>query len=102
MLLMVINISLAMCLSIILFSVVRNISKNRIDLNGHSLLMKSSTDSLRGFSIIMIVFAHICQYEVRLKQILIGGGYHISLFSVGELLEYVCFSSCLGLDVIYP
>lgn len=86
MLLMAINISLAMCLSIIVFSVVRNISKNRIDLNGHSLLMKSSTDSLRGFSIIMIVFAHICQYEVRLKQILIGGGVSYKfIFSWGAI-----------------
>lgn len=38
------------------------------------LLDKSSTDALKGFSIIMIAMSHICQYEPDLKQILIGGG----------------------------
>ena len=48
--------------------------------------MKSATDSLRGFSIIMIVFAHICQYEDSLKQILIGGGVSYKfIFSWGAI-----------------
>lgn len=99
---MAMNILLAMCLSAVLYSVIRNVSKKQIDLNGQSLLMKSSTDSLRGFSIIMIAFAHICQYEDILKQILIGGvgGVHISLFSAGELLVYACSSFCPDMAVI--
>lgn len=86
MLLMAMNLLLAACFSIIIYSVVRNISKNQIDLNGQSLLMKSSTDSLRGFSIIMIAFAHICQYDDSLKQILIGGGVSYKfIFSWGAI-----------------
>ena len=35
---------------------------------------KCGTDALKGFSIVMIALAHICQYVPDFKQILVGGG----------------------------
>lgn len=65
-------------------------------------LSKNSTNTLKGFSIIMIVMAHICQYEESFKEILIGGDitYKV-LFSWGAtgvslfflLSGYGCFLS---------
>ena len=70
---MIANILMILLLLLILYSVVVVVGKTRSFDNG-SLMNQDATGSLRGFVILMITMAHICQYENRLKEILIGGG----------------------------
>ena len=76
----------------------------------YDLFSKKSTESLKGFSIIMIAIAHICQYDSTLKQVLIGreltyrllfswGAIGVSLFFL--LSGYGCYFSVLKNDCYY-
>lgn len=81
---MLLNVLIGLLVIIVLVSVV----KNMVNKGGSSAnsLTKDSTNSLKGFAIIMIALAHICQYEKPLKEILIGGGItYTVLFSWGAI-----------------
>lgn len=83
---MILNVLIGFLAIIVMVSVVKNIvSKNTS--NAEILFLdKDSTNALKGFAIIMIALAHICQYEKSLKEILIGGGItYTVLFSWGAI-----------------
>lgn len=83
---MLINAILGLLVIIVLVSIVKNMV-NRSGKNAEiKFLGKDSTNALKGFAIIMIALAHICQYEKPLKEILIGGGItYTVLFSWGAI-----------------
>lgn len=70
---MIVNILLTLVVLLILYSVVIITLKDRQSSVSVAFMNKDATGSLRGFAIIMIALAHICQYENSLKEILIGG-----------------------------
>lgn len=67
---MIMNIILVFVILLIFYSFFKGISNDSHDCA--TFLSKDATGSLRGFAILMIMFAHICQYDNSLKEILIG------------------------------
>lgn len=82
-------------LIILVIALIRCFISNRISQKGNvelPFLDKSGTDALKGFSIVMIALAHICQYEPRLSDFLIGGTLiYRMLFSGGAIGVSVFF-----------
>ena len=96
---MIVNIILGCIILLIIISMF--LARRNID---ESLLSVRSTDSLKGISIIMIVLAHICQFNQLLKYSLIGGEHTYKfVFSWGAigvslfffLSGYGCYSSVI-------
>ena len=83
---MILNVLIGLLAIIVLVSVIKNIVSKNGSNTGIIFLDKDSTNALKGFAIIMIALAHICQYEKSLKEILIGGGItYTVLFSWGAI-----------------
>lgn len=83
---MVLNIFLIILALVLIACFTVNLKNDKKMDSREDLLDKSSTDALKGFSIVMIAMAHICQYEPNLKLILIGEGITYRLiFSWGAI-----------------
>lgn len=90
-----------------MYSAIYNTS-SKTNQNGDILFMdKISTYSLRGFSIFMIVFSHICEHNPEVAAVLFGGKYtYRILFSWGAigvsvfffLSGYGCYLSLINND----
>ena len=103
---MSVNILLAFIVLLLICNLIkRKFRIGNICLSDKGFLNKNCTDFLKGFTILMIAIAHICQYDVSLKQNLIGGSvtYRL-LFSWGAvgvsifflLSGYGCYISVSG------
>lgn len=101
---MLLNVFMGLLFVIVITRIIMNRMYRRIDNNEIKFLDKGTTNSLKGFAILMIVLAHICQYEDSLREVLIGGTIsYILLFSWGAigvslfflLSGYGCYLSLL-------
>ena len=84
---MAINIIIAIVILLLSVNIIlNNIIEGGQYTNNYSFVNRACTDSLKGFAIVMIAIAHICQYDVSLKKTLIGGSISYSLlFSWGAI-----------------
>lgn len=98
---MLINISLLLMILIVIYSVGRTLFFRSVN-QSYGFMTVESTGALRGLAIIMIVFSHICQYEVDFNEIILGGHFTTTIiFSWGAigvaiffiLSGYGCFLS---------
>lgn len=87
---MLVNILLVLLFILILYCFVKNHILEEV--GSYVFMSKEATGTIRGVAILAIAFAHICQAEPVLKEILIGGKFsYLIVFSWGGLGVAVFF-----------